>query len=66
MGQPYPLWIEKIIFLTAIFAAVYVGYELRDSLSGFQLWISWLCCLPMIVVLLSEILGRILQNAYTK
>ena len=66
MGQPYPLWIEKIIFLTAIFAAVYVGYELKDSLSGLQLWISWLCGLPMIVVLLSEILGRILQNAYTK
>jgi len=66
MGQPYPLWIEKIIFLTAIFAAVYVGYELKDSLSGFKLWISWLCGLPMIVVLLSEILGRILQNAYTK
>lgn len=66
MGRPYPLWIEKIIFLTAIFTAVYIGYELNDTFSGFQLWVSWLCGLPLIVVLLSEILGRILQNTYTK
>ncbi|MAX46184.1 MAG: hypothetical protein CMB24_05235 [Euryarchaeota archaeon] len=62
----YPLWIEKILFLGLIALGVYAGIALQDHLDGASLILSWVCGLPLIVLVLTEGTGRILQAILSK
>jgi hypothetical protein len=62
----YPLWVEKILFLGLIALGVYAGIALQDHLDGASLILSWVCGLPLIVLVLTEGTGRILQAILSK
>jgi hypothetical protein len=62
----YPLWVEKILFLGLIALGVYAGIALQDHLDGASLILSWACGLPLIVLVLTEGIGRIVQSILSK
>ena len=62
----YPLWVEKILFLGLISLGVYAGIALQDHLDGASLILSWVCGLPLIVLVLTEGIGRIFQTILSK
>ena len=62
----YPLWVEKILFLGLIVFGVYAGIALQDHLDGASLVLSWVCGLPLVVLVLTEGIGRILQAIVSK
>jgi len=62
----YPLWVEKILFLGLIALGVYAGIALQDHLDGASLILSWACGLPLIVLVLTEGIGRIFQTILSK
>ena len=62
----YPLWVEKLLFLGLIVLGVYAGIALQDHLEGASLILSWVCGLPMIVLVLTEGIGRALQSTLSK
>jgi hypothetical protein len=62
----YPLWVEKILFLGLIALGVYAGMALQDHLDGASLILSWVCGLPLLVLVLTEGIGRILQSILSK
>ncbi len=62
----YPLWVEKILFLGLIALGVYAGIALQDHLDGASLILSWVCGLPLIVLVLTEGIGRIFQTILSK
>ena len=62
----YPLWVEKILFLGLIALGVYAGMALQDHLDGASLVLSWVCGLPLVVLVLTEGIGRILQAIVSK
>ena len=62
----YPLWVEKILFLGLIALGVYAGMALQDHLDGASLILSWVCGLPLIVLVLTEGIGRIFQTILSK
>ncbi len=66
MSSLYPLWIEKLVFLCLIASAIYSGYALQDQLSGVVLWLSWICVLPICVLVITEGIGRTIQSIYSK
>lgn len=67
MGSSYyPLWVEKILFLGLIALGVYAGIALQDHLDGASLILSWVCGLPLIVLVLTEGIGRIFQTILSK
>jgi len=66
MGSIYPLWIEKIFFLGLVTVAIYFGILLADYTSGVQLWVARICLLPILVLVLTEGIGRLIQSISTK
>ena len=62
----YPLWVEKLLFLGLIALGVYAGITLQDHLDGAGLILSWVCGIPLVVLVLTEGIGRILQSALSK
>ena len=62
----YPLWVEKLLFLGLIVLGVYAGIALQDHLDGASLILSWICGIPLVVLVLTEGIGRILQSALSK
>jgi hypothetical protein len=66
VNPQYPLWIEKVIFLVLIGLSVYGGMLLQDYLSGVLLWISWLCIMPIAILVITEGIGRAVQSVYLK
>ena len=62
----YPLWVEKLLFLGLIALGVYVGIALQEHLDGASLVLSWACGLPLIVLVLTEGIGRALQSTLSK
>ncbi|MBA4694728.1 MAG: hypothetical protein DWC06_06290 [Candidatus Poseidoniales archaeon] len=66
MSSVYPLWIEKMIFLVLVASSVYAGIELQNHLTGAMLWLSWVCGLPLVVLVTTEGIGRIVQKINTR
>jgi len=62
----YPLWVEKLLFLGLIALGVYAGIALQDHLDGASLILSWVCGIPLAVLVLTEGIGRILQSTLSK
>ena len=67
MGSSYyPLWVEKLLFLGLIALGVYAGIALQEHLDGTNLILSWVCGIPLIVLVLTEGIGRIIQSTLSK
>jgi len=66
MSSLYPLWIEKSVFLVLVASAIYAGILLQDHLSGVLLWSTWICLLPISILIITEGIGRIIQSIYLK
>ena len=66
MDSLYPLWIEKLVFLGLIAAAIYGGIMLQDYISGLPLWLTRICVLPIALLVLTEAIGRTIQAVYSK
>ncbi len=66
MGAVYPLWIEKLVFILIITSGVYAGYVLGDYFSGMILLLIRLCGLPLVILVLMEGVGRVIQSNYSK
>ena len=62
----YPLWVEKLLFLGLIALGVYAGIALQDHLDGASLILSWVCGIPLVVLVLTEGIGRIIQSTLSK
>jgi len=62
MGSVYPLWIEKLIFIGIIGLGIYLGIILQDYVSGPGLLLSWFCGLPLLILVTTEGIGRIIQS----
>jgi hypothetical protein len=66
MSSLYPLWIEKLIFVGLIALAVCAGMALQHHFSQINLMLSWVCILPLIVLVLTEGIGRMIQSIHSK
>ena len=66
MNSLYPLWIEKLVFLGLVAAAIYGGIMLQDYTSGLPLWLTRICVLPIVILVLTEGIGRTIQSIYSK
>lgn len=66
MGSLYPLWIEKFVFLGLVASAIFAGISLESHLDGVPLVISWVCGLPLLVLVLTEGVGRFIQSQFSK
>ena len=62
----YPLWVEKLLFFGLIALGVYAGIALQNHLDGASLILSWVCGIPLVVLVLTEGIGRILQSTLSK
>ena len=65
MENNYPLWLEKISFLGIVALGIYLTSLLSAQLEGFVLWTTWTCGLIIVILLLTEFAGRIIQTIYT-
>ena len=66
MGSLYPLWIEKLVFLGLVTSAIFAGIALQSHLNGVPLILSWVCGLPLLVLILTEGIGRFIQSQFSK
>ncbi|MDP6869949.1 MAG: hypothetical protein QGI21_04175 [Candidatus Poseidoniaceae archaeon] len=66
MSNLYPLWIEKFGFLLLVTAGIVLGIELSNYLEGVLLWITRICGIPILVLVITEFLGRLLQSIITR
>ena len=65
MENNYPLWLEKISFLGIVALGIYLTSLLSAQLEGVVLWTTWTCGLIIVILLLTEFTGRIIQTIYT-
>ena len=65
MGSDYPMFLEKIVFLGLLIASIYAGNMLGEHLSGAQLWLSWICGIPIVLLMVTEGIGRVIQKIHT-
>ena len=66
MSDFYPMWMEKIVFLLLIGVGIYAGMKLPDYIDGVGLWISWICGMPILILVSTELIGRIIQTIHTR
>jgi len=64
MSKVYPLWLEKLVFIILVGASIYTGMMLPDYIDGIALWISWTCGMPIIILFLTEVIGRLIQKIH--
>jgi len=65
MSNIYPLWIEKFVFLVLVGVSIYAGMKLPDYIEGVALWVSWICGMPILILVSTEVIGRIIQTIHT-
>ena len=66
MSEFYPMWMEKIVFLLLIGVGIYAGMKLSDYIDGVELWFSWICGIPILILVFTELIGRIIQTIHTR
>lgn len=66
MGAQYPMYLEKLAFIGLLILAIYSGNMLTDHLSGYQLWASWICGIPILLFVVAELVGRIIQKVHVR
>ena len=64
IGRTYPSWVEKLIFLSAVGGAIWLGLWIWQS-SDWHVagkWTVSLCGLPILVLIITEAIGRVIQS----
>ena len=68
IGQTYPSWLEKLTFLSALVGSIWLGMWIWQS-SDWHVagkWTASICGLPLLVLLTTEAIGRIIQSRVPK
>ncbi len=66
MSSVYPMYLEKLAFVILLGATIMAGDMLSNHLSGAELWLSWVCGLPLALLVVTEAVGRIIQTVHIK
>jgi len=66
MGSDYPIFLEKIAFIGLLALSIYVGYILGEHLNEASLWFSWICGIPILLLVFTEGIGRVIQKIHTR
>ncbi len=64
IGRTYPSWVEKLIFLSAVGGAIWLSLWIWQS-SDWHVagkWTVSLCGLPILVLIITEAIGRVIQS----
>jgi hypothetical protein len=64
IGRTYPSWVEKLIFLSAVGGAIWLGLWIWQS-SDWHVagkWAVSICGLPIMVLIITEAIGRVIQS----
>ena len=67
IGRTYPSWLEKLVFVTSICGAIWLGMWIWQS-SDWHVagkWTASICGLPLLVLFITEAIGRIVQSLVT-
>ena len=66
LGKPYPLWVERLLILAAVFAFVFFSSDVNEAvghelLGPFVAYIAY----PLALLAAVELAGRLLQQMRT-
>ena len=68
IGRTYPSWLEKLVFVTSVCGAIWLGMWIWQS-SDWHVagkWTASICGLPLLVLFTTEAIGRIIQSKVTE
>ena len=61
VGSTYPMWLDRVIFISAIVGFVFLNQYLLDTIQS--TWLQWVASVALAIFLLimTEVSGRIIQ-----
>ena len=61
VGSTYPMWLDRVIFISAIVGFVFLNQYLWDTIQS--TWLQWVASVALAIFLLimTEVSGRIIQ-----
>ena len=61
VGSTYPMWLDRVIFISAIVGFVFLNQYLWDTIQS--TWLQWFASVALAIFLLimTEVSGRIIQ-----
>ena len=61
VGSAYPMWLDRVIFISAIVGFVFLNQYLWDTIQS--TWLQWVASVALAIFLLimTEVSGRIIQ-----
>ena len=61
VGSTYPMWLDRVIFISAIVGFVFLNQYLWDTIQS--TWLQWIASVALAIFLLimTEVSGRIIQ-----
>ena len=61
VGSTYPMWLDRVIFISAIVGFVFLNQYLWDTIQS--TWLQWVASVAIAIFLLimTEVSGRIIQ-----
>ena len=61
VGSTYPMWLDRVIFISAIVGFVFLNQYLWDTIQS--TWLQWVASVALTIFLLimTEVSGRIIQ-----
>lgn len=64
-AKVYPMWAERAVLLSGVILALIAGKWIWQQ--DLAVWMQWglsICVLPIMVLMLTELAGRILQGSH--
>ena len=60
-GSTYPMWLDRVVFISAIVGFVFLNQYLWDTIQS--TWLQWVASVALAIFLLimTEVSGRIIQ-----
>ena len=61
VGSTYPMWLDRVVFISAIVGFVFLNQYLWDTIQS--TWLQWIASVALAIFLLimTEVSGRIIQ-----
>lgn len=61
VGSTYPMWLDRVIFISAIVGFVFLNQYMWDTIQS--TWLQWVASVALAIFLLimTEVSGRIIQ-----
>ena len=68
IGRTYPSWLEKLVFVSSVVGAIWLGMWIWQSSDWHVVgkWSAIICGLPILVLISTEAIGRIIQSKVTE